>query len=150
MKEIGVITLFLAGFLMATGEASARCGNGFDWLRQELFGVSETGTVMDYMSADHDSAVEFITNFCCGFSCLPTIMYRCGFRMPESHDKITDCFHRVVRRVEPWEKLDRIREYCIARLAAPIPFQNVTKSDCKKRGGNWLQRKRVDLQWRNK
>src|SRR5438874_8106633 len=75
------------------------------------FALSGKDTAYDFMKSDVDKRVSFVMTMCNNGGCLSYKNWKCGFGI--GHDReIEQCFDRLVRLVEPWEKLDRIRKHC--------------------------------------
>jgi hypothetical protein len=95
-----------------------------------------SSTVYDFMKADVAERSAFKMNMCKNGNCLTYIDWKCGFSNGEDH-KVEACFDMVVKRVEPWEKLDAIVKFCDQTLANFVDTQFSTSAECKKQGGVW-------------
>ena len=93
-------------------------------------------TAYDYLKASVEVQANFRMNMCYSGACLPVIDWRCGFGNGGDRD-VDECFDLVVRQVETWEKLDRIRKYCGVKSAEFVGLANSIPDQCKKEGGTW-------------
>lgn len=105
----------------------------------QIYGRSKLGggdTVYDFMKSDVEAKVEFQMRMCKNGACLPIRHWRCGFDNGPSA-VVDQCFETLLKLVEPWEKLDRLRKFCGARFAEFVDERYSKPTDCKAAGGEW-------------
>ena len=93
-------------------------------------------TVYEFMKADGATQSAFKANMCRNGGCIPYADWKCGFSNGLD-SAVRECFDTVTKRVEPWEKLDRIAKFCGQTFAEFVDTQFSTAAACEKVSGVW-------------
>ena len=147
--KFSIATIFLCLLLLINPANATDCANMLQQAWYAAFGLSDDDTVRDYNMADINDRVRYTTCICYRARCLNRFDNICGIYVDTY--PASDCFHDIIQKVSPDEKIGNIAKYCGIMTSKIDPYSLGPRAQrrCKKFGGIWGERSNPpNLKWK--